>query len=62
MLSGLVDLDEYAVVDLQEPEELQDFPGFGSNLVDTARQEELDELLENSTSRDNTYPLIRITK
>jgi hypothetical protein len=46
LLSGLVDLDKYTVVDLQEPEELQDFPGFRSNLVDTARNEESDELLK----------------
>jgi len=46
LLSGLVNLDKYTVVDLQEPEELQDFPGFGSNLVDTTRREELGELLK----------------
>jgi len=46
LFSGLVDLDKYTVVDLQEPEELQDFPGFGSNLVDTAHSEELGELLK----------------
>lgn len=45
MFSGLVDLDEYTIVDLQKPKELQDFPGFGSNLVDTARREGLGELL-----------------
>ena len=45
LFSGLVDLDEYTVVDLQKPKELQDFPGFGSNLVDTARREGLGELL-----------------
>jgi hypothetical protein len=46
LLSGLVDLDEYTVVDLQESQELQDFPGFRSNLVDTTRSEELGELLK----------------
>ena len=45
MFSGLVDLDEYTIVDLQKPKELQDFPGFGSNLVDTAHREGLGELL-----------------
>lgn len=46
MLGGLVDLDKYTVVDLQESEELQDFSGFGSNLVDTTRSEAFGELLK----------------
>ena len=51
MFSGPVDLDEYTIVDLQEPEELQDFPGFGCNLVDTARREGLGELRGSHLTR-----------
>lgn len=35
---GLGDLDEDAVVDLEETEELEDLAGLGGNLVDTARR------------------------
>lgn len=35
LLSGLGDLDEYTVVDLEEAEELEDLAGLGGNLVDT---------------------------
>jgi hypothetical protein len=46
LLSSLVDLNKYTVVDLQETEELQNFPGFRGNLVDTTCNEEFDELLK----------------
>ena len=36
LLSCFCDLNEHAVVDLQETKELKDFTGFGRNLVDTA--------------------------
>ena len=58
LLSGLGDLDEDTVVDLQEAEELQDLAGLGRNLVDTsqwsAQQDEKPEI--------TTHPRIRTTK
>lgn len=35
LLSGLRDTNENAIVDLKKTEELQDFAGFGGDLVDT---------------------------
>ena len=38
LLSGPGDLDEYAVVDLEKAEELEDLAGLGRNLVDTRKR------------------------
>ena len=55
---GLGELDEDAVVDLEQTEELQDFAGFGCNLVDTERPGELVIVIMN----EHTHPRIRMTK
>lgn len=37
LLGGLGNLDEDAVVNLEETEELEDFAGLGGDLIDTGR-------------------------
>ena len=58
LLGGLGHLDEDTVVDLEQTEELQDFAGFGCNLVDTERPGELVIVIMN----EHTHPRIRMTK
>ena len=44
VLSGLVDLDEDSVVDLPQPEELENLLDLGGHLVDTTDPHDKDEL------------------
>jgi len=44
LLSGLGQLDEDTAVDLEEPKELEDLAGLGSNLVDTLDSDDEDQL------------------
>lgn len=56
---GLGDLDEDAVVDLEETEELEDLAGLGGHLVDTAKGQ---SLLDSGAVDEAAYPLMRTTK
>ena len=44
VLSGLVNLDEDSVVDLSQPEELEDLLNLGGHLVDTTDPHDKDQL------------------
>lgn len=61
LLSCLCDLDEDTVVDLEETEQLQNFTGFGCDLVDTLGTQ-LAITHNKEYRRPATHPRIRITK
>lgn len=60
LLSGLSDLDENSVVDLQQTKKLEDLARFGRNFVDTNSSNFL--LVATKKRSIETHPLIRTTK
>ena len=57
---GFGEADEDAVINLEEAEELEDFAGFGGDLIDTEIL--MLTVLVGRAEEEHAYPLIRMTK